>query len=787
MTITTTDRKAGPFLGDGVTTQFPFAFKVFDKAHLRVLRTNTAGAEEVVGAYTVTLNADQENNPGGFITLSSPLAEGETLTIVTDEPFVQLAELNNMGGFFPKTIENCLDYLTVLAQLWRQTFSRAMLTARSDRDVNLSLGTAAMRANRFLAFDAQGNVTFPTGISSSPANGVVHFEGVGDGLTDVTAELQAAINSTAGSAALHIPAGTYLVSATLRIPSNSHIYGDGMGVTIIKMAGHVGRRTPLVQTGVAGDPRQNIVIRDLTLDANADRASVDGGTPLSSSSGTALAIVNSSHVVVQRVAALNATGGHGIDVSAPSYGTNDPTYYDPEPSRFVWILDCYARNNGDDNITTHQCSDVWIVNCHSEFPGGHAVPGNTNCVEIDDGSRNVFVRDCVGIGGICGLQIKGHNNRPAPYNVVVDGFRAINNYVGVEIRHTGWYTTTDEDLADETVDEDGNPFVYTGASPNARNLILNNIQVIAPRNVTGYGPQDVAAYGFRLRSYENVIINNLLLTDGTLGADGDYEPFNGFVEGGYICRIYSGARHVQIRNMMIYGFPNVATPAVRFTSSLAGPLFIDGLTAINGPANIVNASTGAGPVYIDRYYILGDHPTAEEPIWLAGANKRIGQGVISGYGTRSPHVTLAVAHAEYRRRARSTNDVTAQPADFIRMVWEEATQNLGMHEGMRIAGYCNLRSNAAGEEYNGVDYEFGSFGFRKESANDTQAMHSFFLQLIAATDGSPPRDVLVVRADGGVHFPEGLPEFSDDSAAAAGGIAVGQLYRTGSTVKIRVS
>ncbi|MFS8607599.1 MAG: hypothetical protein LOD94_06360, partial [Gammaproteobacteria bacterium] len=243
MTITTTDRKAGPFLGDGVTTEFPFNFKVFDKAHLLVLRTNTAGAEEVVGAYTVTLNADQENNPGGFITLSSPLAEGETLTIVTDEPFLQLAELNNMGGFFPKTIENCLDYLTVLAQLWRQTFSRAMLTARSDRDVNLSLGTAAMRANRFLAFDAQGNVTFPTGISSSPANGVVHFEGVGDGLTDVTTELQAAINSAAGSAALHTPAGTYLVSATLRIPSNSHIYGDGMGSTIIKMAGHVGRRT----------------------------------------------------------------------------------------------------------------------------------------------------------------------------------------------------------------------------------------------------------------------------------------------------------------------------------------------------------------------------------------------------------------------------------------------------------------------------------------------------------------------------------------------------------------
>src|SRR5690606_10627747 len=217
--------------------------------------------------------------------------------------------------------------------------------------------------------------------------------------------------------------------------------------------------------------------------------------------------------------------------SAPSYGTNDPTYYDPEPSRFVWILDCYARNNGDDNITTHQCSDVWIANCHSEFPGGYAVPGNTNCVEIDDGSRNVFVRDCVGIGGSCGLQIKGHNNRPAPYNVVVDGFRAVNNYVGVEIRHTGWDTTTDEDLADEAGYGSCKLVGYGGASPNASTLILKTLQAIAARHVAGHGPPDVAAYGSRLRSYENVIINNLMLTDGTLGADvGDYEPFNGFIE-----------------------------------------------------------------------------------------------------------------------------------------------------------------------------------------------------------------------------------------------------------------
>lgn len=32
-----------------------------------------------------------------------------------------------------------------------------------------------------------------------------------------------------------------------------------------------------------------------------------------------------------------------------------------------------------------------------------------------------------------------------------------------------------------------------------------------------------------------------------------------------------------------------------------------------------------------------------------------------------------------------------------------------------------------------------------------------------------------------------LADYADDTAAAAGGIEIGQLYRTGSTIKVRVS
>ena len=72
MTISSTTRKAGPYRGNGVTTAFPFGFKVFKKEDVLVTFTDANGTDyELVldSDYSVTLNADQNNNPGGMIML----------------------------------------------------------------------------------------------------------------------------------------------------------------------------------------------------------------------------------------------------------------------------------------------------------------------------------------------------------------------------------------------------------------------------------------------------------------------------------------------------------------------------------------------------------------------------------------------------------------------------------------------------------------------------------------------------------------------------------------------
>jgi hypothetical protein len=98
MTISSTNRIAGPYAGDGSTATFPFTFKAFatsditcrdpqrdDRRSRLVLTLNSD--------FSATLDADQDSNPGGSITLlAGNLATGMTLSITTGMPEVQSSQ-----------------------------------------------------------------------------------------------------------------------------------------------------------------------------------------------------------------------------------------------------------------------------------------------------------------------------------------------------------------------------------------------------------------------------------------------------------------------------------------------------------------------------------------------------------------------------------------------------------------------------------------------------------------------------------------------------------------------
>ena len=79
MTISKELRATSILKGNGVSTEFPFTFKVFNaQTDIAVFRSDSSDStdslsEEQVSrdAYAVTLNADQENNPGGVVVFST--------------------------------------------------------------------------------------------------------------------------------------------------------------------------------------------------------------------------------------------------------------------------------------------------------------------------------------------------------------------------------------------------------------------------------------------------------------------------------------------------------------------------------------------------------------------------------------------------------------------------------------------------------------------------------------------------------------------------------------------
>jgi hypothetical protein len=129
LAISSDTRKAGPFLGNDATTVFPFTFKVFAEADLLVVHTDAFGLESdlvLTQDYTVSLNADQDVDPGGSVTLPEALPEDERLTITSDVAALQSLVLTNNGGFYPRVINDAFDRITIIAQQIKEQVGRSL-------------------------------------------------------------------------------------------------------------------------------------------------------------------------------------------------------------------------------------------------------------------------------------------------------------------------------------------------------------------------------------------------------------------------------------------------------------------------------------------------------------------------------------------------------------------------------------------------------------------------------------------------------------------------------------
>ncbi|CBJ02124.1 phage tail-fibre protein [Escherichia coli ETEC H10407] len=114
------------YTGNGVTTSFPYTFRVFNKSDLVVQVIDPDENITVLALdtdYTVT---GAGGYTGGNVILTTALENGFRISIARELPVTQETDLRNQGKFFAEVHEDAFDKLTMLLQQVRSWFSLAL-------------------------------------------------------------------------------------------------------------------------------------------------------------------------------------------------------------------------------------------------------------------------------------------------------------------------------------------------------------------------------------------------------------------------------------------------------------------------------------------------------------------------------------------------------------------------------------------------------------------------------------------------------------------------------------
>lgn len=138
MTLSTTSNTI-TYVGNNAATTFTFAFLIPDASSVVVtLADIAAGTTQVLdpSLYSIT---GLDNPAGGNVTYplsGSPIDTNHSITIQREVALVQETTLSNQSAFYPVTVEDALDYLTMITQQLNEKISRALsFPVGTDTDI----------------------------------------------------------------------------------------------------------------------------------------------------------------------------------------------------------------------------------------------------------------------------------------------------------------------------------------------------------------------------------------------------------------------------------------------------------------------------------------------------------------------------------------------------------------------------------------------------------------------------------------------------------------------------
>jgi len=219
------------------------------------------------------------------------------------------------------------------------------------------------------------------GISEAKENpgtviNVLKYGALGNGLTDDTAAIQAAINATPPNGILFFPTPRvyYKITSPLLLKSNLKITGNS---SKIYMPSYPNDRTTTIFYTNKSSTTSNVDISGLKLQSTNDVSGVGFYAHSNTSNVMGFDFENTSHVDIHDLSIDSAL--YGIKLSVRS---ND----------HVFINDVKISNTATDIYMSH-ASDIHISNSHLDSSGFLLTDHHLHNIYIEGAVSNVFIRD----------------------------------------------------------------------------------------------------------------------------------------------------------------------------------------------------------------------------------------------------------------------------------------------------------------------------------------------------------------------------------------------------------
>ncbi len=354
---------------------------------------------------------------------------------------------------------------------------------------------------------------------------VTDFGAVGDGSTDDTVAIQAALDAadTAGGGTTFLPLGTYIVSATVTIPGGVSLTGVGRGVSIIKVpdGADSGSSFDILTTELSGADHY---MAHFTVDGN--RQNNTGWNPIGESvyglsvrSDRCLVYDCEFKNVVANGAGVPVTGGEVTFRDCFSHTNGKKGFHNGAVNRISYIGNTCYSNLNDVGIGAHQGIYETIIS------GNRCYLNGASGIELGDSlgtsgtasretivSNNILV-DNVGHGLFC--YADDSDNTDLAYHVTIANNVMLRNLTGMRIESAKYWT-----IVGNVVRDNEQQGIYVSSCEagtiTGNTVVNNNVLETASVDAEILLSDDVGTFSARTTTDNVTVVGNVIYdTRGT--------------------------------------------------------------------------------------------------------------------------------------------------------------------------------------------------------------------------------------------------------------------------------